>query len=462
MKLDRTLFLILALFLMSTDRVSSEPLVPFHVARPSCARILAEISKAKTPWAFLNKYDWNYYRLWARKEAEHSRKFVHARNGNPANLAEAFVAAFDDSKAVEFYYSSEKRDPHDLIHKMGMATLAHPVSRLLGDSTLGFIVSRADEQGKQLTKPNLVVQPALPEERDMHEHQNFSLIDEMIKKTTSAYRKLYKEYGTRGRVNTDQVKLLKEEDREAASRTTHFVIHVNGYVVAHIQAQHSFDPRQKLNVEKHFGPIPRERGELVVELGRLYVAAEEELPIDIRSALQDYGGRDVIRTMLYQRAFSWLNNDAKAPKVYMQMNGKGREHFMNSGKRGFGQWQFDDPGKKVVDKPGEQEWVMSISKENLIKTEDEEMLSLLRQQREKALKAQVTRAVGYGMSANYMTFFFRENEIPVIERLISNARLPGLVEKKEHGLRGEEEPPRYDSGIQRFNPRTGYLYFRVP
>lgn len=405
-----------------------------------------------------------------RSSAEMTRAFVHVREGVRANLTSPFVAYFNETERTEFHRDDMwiRRigldDPNTLPIPADAAGIA---SAQLGDGfhnhTLDVAIFRSDADGKDLGSSEIAIQQPAPEEWDSKFWNRNDSSQKSVLLSRSSFDALYKEYSHGGKGREDWLSTFQKEDRDAADRTTHFVIRVNGKVVAHIQAQHSFDPAQPLNLESHFGKVERKAGELVVELGRLTVLQYEEMSPELANAVRSFGGRDYIRTLLFQKSFSWINNDAKASRVVMQVNGKGRDHLFTSKERGFGQWQFDDQGRHVVNEPDRQEWVLAISGQNLLRTEDQEMLSLLKQDQAKVSNTSSFnyRGLWYDPSikADIMTVFIRENEMPAIQRLTSQGQLPNLVQRRDFP---RQNPSHSNHAVVEFGSRTSYLYFRIP
>lgn len=196
---------------------------------------------------------------------------------------------------------------------------------------------------------------------------------------------------------------------------THFVLLVRGEPVARIQVQISSDHAVELNYEENFPRVPKldPPGERRAEVGRNGMVRASRRTPEVQQIIEEGGGEEHLRDLMFQKVFSWINSDVQLQQVRFHVNGAVRRNWS----RAFKPVKFDDE-LKLQDNPSpaKVEWLITFSRPNLLRLEEAMMA--------KTLVDNVTRirkdTVSYPPTrkgGNSVQFYFRANEIPLLERL---------------------------------------------
>lgn len=148
-----------------------------------------------------------------------------------------------------------------------------------------------------------------------------------------ALERTYSAYSNQGPERADIVPMVREQDIEEAGQFVRFMISRYVKPLAYAQVLVSQSPDQPLHVEVAWKElveefIDRQEGEVIGELGRLHVIYPEDEVGDEYTELM--GDEDLVDNkafanlvateLLFQKAFSWINSDARLDKLLVQIN----------------------------------------------------------------------------------------------------------------------------------------------
>jgi hypothetical protein len=215
---------------------------------------------------------------------------------------------------------------------------------------------------------------------------------------------LYGAYEGQGPERNTEIQTYQQEDAETIHRSTSFILLVDGQPTIHLQALMSRNAQyEPLNLERHFPhfKVPRD-GRPIFEIGRLFFSKS----ILARLAAKDLAADNpaiILQVSLYQKLFSWLNRDVQAGTVLMQVNDPVYKVLHSE--------EIDlvfSKEESVIGPTGAREWILTMDRQAMLKSEENLMRSILINRIKKELGRHKVPTEQDGMT---ITFYLNEKDV---------------------------------------------------
>ena len=215
---------------------------------------------------------------------------------------------------------------------------------------------------------------------------------------------LMRRYEAQGIEVREGVDDYRRADVVKSLQSTNFILTSAQEPIAQIQAQRRL-PDTKLNLEEQFG-IELPADGKTFELGRLLIESNSpQAKALAKSYTGDERGTSIVSLLLYQKLLGWLNWDVQASRTYMQVNESVRRVLQHRSSP----LKFDG-AQEVSGTSGVREWILTATRENLLKSEENVVRALL------LARLKYWRSLNPDKDQRYV-LFLRPNEWPVLERL---------------------------------------------
>lgn len=229
----------------------------------------------------------------------------------------------DQSWIRKFLSSSESTIFEELIHFDYVNSEYQLIDK---EFNFKFSISRSEYKGDGL--PDITEVRNLLNEYPNHKfltQPEFQTKQDVIDDLRIIRTFLYQDYLLQGLERSTNIDQYKLEDHHTSERTTHFVTILNGEVLSHIQAQHSFDYQELRNSEVHFPQarsfLRRSNDSVLIELGRYKMMKAEQVRNSVNSSLlRSTVGRDLIFAQTWLRLTGWLIKYTPQIPVDFQVN----------------------------------------------------------------------------------------------------------------------------------------------
>jgi hypothetical protein len=372
------LILVLISFAKADERqLSSEELNQFiQCMRNQMVSASSEDEKHEAWWKLVK----------AVNENANFSQYINSPAPGSVNITDPFALLFQNIDA-----GSGKRDP------FGME--------------VNLLVFRGDPGSLKLDEIPVQRQDGVYVTRDVMHGESMSRM-QVAETKSQSLKSLYEEFeDQKGRAEN----IGKYTKQDAKPIATHFVLLVKGAPVTRIQVQISTDHAVELNYEENFSDTPKLDlpGERRAEVGRNGIVRADRRTPDVQRAIEEGGGDEHLRDLMFQKVFSWINSDVQLPRVRFHVNGAVRRNWM----RAFRPLTFDEE-LKLQDNPSpaKTEWLLGFSRESLLKLEESMLAKCLFDNVGKIRRDTVSYPLAR-KGGNSVEFYFRANEIPVVERL---------------------------------------------
>ena len=350
---------------------------------------------AAAPTQEAKREPWHKLTQVVRANANFAR-YINAANPGSVDLTEPFAVHMEHVDA-----GSNKRDP------FGM--------------DINLLVFRGDPESLKLNEIPMQRQDGFYVTQDVRQGVSLSRAD-IADTGRLSLKSLYDEFEDQpGRAEN----IGKYSAQDLKPIATHFVLLVKGKPVARIQVQVSADHSVELNYEENFPELPKlaPPGERRAEVGRNGVVRASKRASEAQQIIENSGGDEHLRDLLFQKSFSWINSDVQLERVRFHVNGAVRRAW----KQAFKPLQFDEEIKaRENSSPAKTEWILAFSRANLLRAE-EGMLARLMLDHVAKIRQDTVSYPATRKGTNNVTFYFRANEIAVVQRmgLLQFARVSG-------------------------------------